>query len=194
MAKYDGVLANVTQSDILPDKEPSLIDQTNSQGMEMEANPAKRMVQQVFFEFYHKPTKPKRTILASSANPWQQKRTTLTQEMIRRLRNTRKEINCTRKQEIISEYMQMLKNSGYSARFRKEILLSGINGYNKILEADRSKQKPLYRPKDWKRSSRWMDSRQKAKNGLELALNLAFLSPQHLVVSSRNFYSKKRRK
>ena len=58
----------------------------------------------------------------------------------------------------------MLKNSGYSAKFRKEILLPAINGYNKILEAGRFKHKPLYRPKDWKRSSRWMDSRKKAQN------------------------------
>ena len=47
-------------------------------GLEGNPNPAKRMVQQVFFEFYHKPTNPNRTILATAANPWQQKRTTLT--------------------------------------------------------------------------------------------------------------------
>ena len=41
----------------------------------------------------------------------------------------------------------MLKNSGYTVNVRKEILLSGIKGYNKILEADRTKQKPLYRRK-----------------------------------------------
>ena len=28
--------------------------------------------------------------------------------------------------------MQMLKNSGYTVKFRKEILLSGINGYRSI--------------------------------------------------------------
>jgi hypothetical protein len=38
-------------------------------GLEVGPQPSKRMVQQVFFEFYHKPTKPKRTILASAANP-----------------------------------------------------------------------------------------------------------------------------
>ena len=135
-------------------------------GLEVEPQPSKRMVQQVFFEFYHKPTKPKRTILASAANPWQQKRTTLTQECIRRLRNTRKDIACHRKQEILTEYMQMLKNSGYSVNFRREILLSGINGYNKILEADRNKSKPLYRTKGWKSSARRMDSKKKSQNWL----------------------------
>ena len=129
-------------------------EEVQNHELEVESSPPHRMVQQIFFEFYTKPTKPKRTMLATAANPWQQKRTTLTQELIRRLRNTRKELTCSRKQEILSDYMQMLKNSGYPVNFRKEILSSGLNGYNKILEADRSNQKPLYRPKEWRRSSR----------------------------------------
>ena len=60
----------------------------------------------------------------------------------------------------------MLKNSGYSVNFRREILSSGINGYNKILEADRNKIKPLYRPKGWNRSARRLESRNKSQNWL----------------------------
>ena len=45
-------------------------EQVSSQGMEEAAN--KRQAQQIFFEFYSKPTQPKRIILASSPNPWQQ--------------------------------------------------------------------------------------------------------------------------
>ena len=48
------------------------------------------------FFFYTKSMKPKRTILESSANPEQQKNTTLTQKCIRWLRNTRKQLSCTR--------------------------------------------------------------------------------------------------
>ena len=62
--------------------------------------------------------------------------------------------------------MQTLKNSGYSETFRHEILMSGLNGYNKILEADRLGDKPLYRSKEWRKSSRWMESKRKAKNWL----------------------------
>ena len=69
-------------------------DEAASQGVEEEN---KRQAQQIYFEFYIKPTKPKRTFLASSANPWQQKRTTLTQELMRRLRNTKKESSCQKK-------------------------------------------------------------------------------------------------
>ena len=74
-------------------------------------------------------------MLAESAQPWQQKRTTATQELIRRLLNTKKELKCSEKQKIISEFMQLLKNSNYDSKFRGEILKSGLKGYNKILEA-----------------------------------------------------------
>ena len=57
--------------------------------------------------------------------------------------------------------MQMLKNFGYSIKIRKEILLSGIHSYNKILEADRANKKPIYRPKGWKSSFCWLAKRRK---------------------------------
>ena len=62
--------------------------------------------------------------------------------------------------------MQILKNSGYTVKFRKEILMAGLNGYNKILEADRLGEKPLYRSKGWRSSSRWLERKKKAKNWL----------------------------
>ena len=75
--------------------------------------PARRMVPQVYFQFYRKPMAPNKVMLASSAQPWQQKRTTATQELIRRLLDTKKEISCSDKQKILSEYMQLMKNSEY---------------------------------------------------------------------------------
>jgi hypothetical protein len=44
------------------------------------------------FEFYEKPTKNKRVILEDAAIPPNQKRTILTQECLRRLRNTKLEL------------------------------------------------------------------------------------------------------
>ena len=44
-----------------------------------------------------------------------------------------------------------------------EILRSALNGYNKILAADISGEKPLYRPKEWKSSARWLGKRRKAR-------------------------------
>ena len=73
-----------------------------------------KMVQQIQFEFFSKLMAPSVVILAFSAQPWGQKRTTLTQELIRRLLNCRKELNCSIKKKHPNRFMQLLKNSGYN--------------------------------------------------------------------------------
>ena len=118
-----------------------------------------RKVQQVRFEFFSKPMTAKKVMLASSAQPWGQKRTTLTQELIRRLLNCSKELPCSTKRKHLNNYMQLLKNSGYSEAFRAEILKSGVQGYNKILKAERDGIRPVYRPKGWKESARWLEKK-----------------------------------
>ena len=104
--------------------------------------------------------------MASSAQPWNQKRTTLTQELIRRLLNCSKELPCRSKAKHLTDFMQLLKNSGYSETFRLEILHSGLKGYNKILCAERDGVRPVYRPKGWKESARWLAKRRKKKEWL----------------------------
>ena len=60
------------------------------------------------------------------------RRAILTQEGVRRLINTSLEYRKEVKDEILSNYMQKLHNSGYDQQFRKEILLSVNNAYSKI--------------------------------------------------------------
>ena len=121
-------------------------------------------VQQIRFEFFSKPMAAKKVMLASSAQPWGQKRTSLTQELIRRLLNCSKELPCSSKRKHLDNYMQLLKNSGYSEAFRIEILKSGVQGYNKILKAEKDGIRPVYRPKGWKESARWLEKRRKKNN------------------------------
>ena len=104
--------------------------------MEVEQVPARRLVQQTQFVFYSKPMAPEKVILASSAQPWVQKQTALTKELIRRLLNCKKELSCLIKPKHLTTFMQILKNSGYDTNFQKEVLKSGLSGYNKILDAD----------------------------------------------------------
>ena len=100
---------------------------------------------------------PQKVMLSSSAQSWQQKRTTATQELIRRLLNTKKELSFKEKQKIISDYMQLLKNSNYDTIFRKEVLKSGLVGYNKILEAHLTGKRPMYRSSKWRKSAQGME-------------------------------------
>ena len=83
----------------------------------------------VIHEFYEKPSKNSRVILASSALSWQQKRTIHTQEALRRLRNTSLSLGENVQNDILSTYMLKLKESGYSAQFRAEIILSSKKAY-----------------------------------------------------------------
>ena len=73
--------------------------------------------------------------------------------------------------------MQVLKNSGYSSQFRKYILDSGIKGYNSILADHLSGQKPIYRNRDWQKTSRRIDKKNKNKNWLGLFKSCIFVPP-----------------
>ena len=107
-------------------------------------------------------------LLAGPTSPlwWGQKRTTLTQELIRRLLNCRKELSCKLKQKHLNRYMQMLKNSGYEAKFRAEVLRAGRAGYRKISAADKAGQRPLYRHKQWQAAARRLEKWEKLARSL----------------------------
>jgi hypothetical protein len=88
-------------------------------------------------------------ILASSALSWSTKRTILTQECLRRLRNTKVELGPEVQKSHLDQFMLKLKNSGYNAKFRQEILDSGLKAFEKMLEDDKGGVKPMYRSRDW---------------------------------------------
>ena len=75
--------------------------------------------------------------------------------------------------------MQLLKNSDYNTTFRKEVLKSGLVGYNKILEADLTGRRPLYRSSEWRQSSLGMEDQKvrKSKNWLGNYKSCIFVPP-----------------
>ena len=68
------------------------------------------------FEFYEKPTKNPMVVLASSALSNSQKRTILTQECLRRLRNTKVELGPEIQKKHLDKFMLKVKNSGYTTK------------------------------------------------------------------------------
>ena len=102
----------------------------------------------LLFEFYEKPTKNPHVILASSALSWKSKRTILTQEALRRMRNTSPELGPDVVNHHLSKFMLKLKDSGYSVNFRAEIIRSAQNAYRIMVENDLNGTKPMYRKKD----------------------------------------------
>ena len=101
---------------------------------------------ELLHEFYEKPTKNPRTILASSAISWHQKRTILTQESIRRLKNTSESLGAEVQNSHLNAFMRKLQISGYNEKFRGEIVKSAkmlLNNQNGIIPSFRNR-KQLY--------------------------------------------------
>ena len=100
---------------------------------------------ELMYEFYEKPTKNVKTILASSAISWHQKRTTLTQEAIRRLKNTSQSLGAEIQNSHLNIFMKKLKLSGYDEKFRGEIVKSAKKAYDAMVLKDQNGTKPLFR-------------------------------------------------
>ena len=106
------------------------------------------------FEFYEKPTRNKSVILCNSAIPSKQKRTILTQECLRRLRNTQMELGKDVQTKHLNNFMIKMRNSGYTALYRKQILNSALLAFEKMVKDDQTGTKPLYRDKHWNKELR----------------------------------------
>ena len=89
--------------------------------------------QRLVHEHFEKPTKNRRVILADSALSWSQKRTIHTQECLRILRNTSVLLGEQVQNKHLSNYMKKLMLSGYSAKFRGEVVCSAKNAYKNLI-------------------------------------------------------------
>ena len=114
-----------------------------------------RMVdKKVQYKFYKKPISSKYVILAQSALPGGVKRATLTQDAVRRLRNTDRSLPWSVSADILSEYSNDLRRSGYSEKFRAEVITAAIRGFQQQCEVSDNGGTPLYRPRWYQRPER----------------------------------------
>ena len=123
------------------------------------------------FEYYEKPTKNKRVMLQDAALPSKQKRTILTQECLRRLRNTKLELGKEVQVKHLNNFMLDMKNSGYSAKYRTEILDSALLAFEKVVNDDKAGIKPLYRDREWKKEERKHNKKDKKANWYKTGSN-----------------------
>ena len=134
--------------------------------------------EEVLYEYYEKEMVSKRVINKDSALPERVKCTTLAQEVIRMMRNTSEIIREERKREQLTKFAVKLKNSGYNERNRREILLAGIKGFERILtdvkkgkrslNRDRKENMEVRMLRKYGAKSRWFKGREgKAEKGKE---------------------------
>ena len=87
-------------------------------------------------EFYEKPMTSDFVMMKRSAMSQGTKITTLTQEVIRRERNTGRNTKLTDRVKELDKFMYKMKRSGYSEIERKEVLEAGLVGYYKKVKRE----------------------------------------------------------
>ena len=80
--------------------------------LDLEIKLNKAMENRIDYEFFEKPTKNPKILLAESAINAGSKRTILTQECLRRIRNTKIELGDEVRNEHLNNFMLKMKNSG----------------------------------------------------------------------------------
>ena len=80
----------------------------------------------VYYEFYEKKVTSPLVIMKRSAISENTTRTVLSQELIRRMRNTDMRIGKEKKVKIVEKFMRKMRKSGYDEKQKKETLKVGL--------------------------------------------------------------------
>ena len=115
----------------------------------------------IIHEYYQKEVSSKRVIHARTAMSKKQKRTILTQEMLRIMLRCSPLLPWTNTTKHINTFMMRMQYSGHTQKFREEIATSAMQAYNRIKHKDKTGEKPMYRNKDWQRKERRKEKRSK---------------------------------
>ena len=104
---------------------------------------------EVVYMFYRKPQCNKFTMMERSALPDKVKRSTMTNEALRRLLCCSPELEEHKRIEVMEEYAKMLRRSGYSEKFRFEVISDAVQGFQKMVKRENEGGQPVNRPKDF---------------------------------------------
>ena len=102
----------------------------------------------VMFQNYRKPMANHLMMMKNSAMPEKVKRTTLTQEGIRIMRNTSLELPWEVTADHLSDLSMRIKASGYDEKMRLEVIKSAVTGFEKMVEVEKAGGRPINRPRD----------------------------------------------
>jgi hypothetical protein len=101
----------------------------------------------IYHMYYEKPMSSQYCIKEASAMSANTKWSSLSQEVIRRMKNTSQRVSHVTRESILTDYMRKLKRSGYPESFRCKILIKGLEGYTKMVQSEASGIGPINRPR-----------------------------------------------
>ena len=144
---------------------PSLHENGKLAVLDLNINLNKIEDNRIDYEYYEKPTKNCKVLLANSAINSQAKRTILTQECLRVIRNTKIELGENTRNKHLTNFMLKMKNSGYSKKYRIEILDSALKAFKKMVDEDSNGVKPLFRNRNWNKENRQFEKKTRKEIG-----------------------------
>ena len=118
----------------------------------------------IMYEHYKKDISSKAMIFANSAIPMNQKRTIITQEILRIMTHCSQNLNKETRNSHINEVMKRIQYCGYSKEFRYDVFNSAKKAYNLLIEKEARGDRPLHRPKGWKKDDRKIEKRKKKED------------------------------
>ena len=118
----------------------------------------------LFYYYYRKPMSNWQLMHANSALAMSVKRTSLTQYGLRILRNTKLEVPWSTKANMLSEFCARLRDSGYSERFRQQLIESVLRGWERMVGEQEAGRRPINRPQSWQKESRREEKTRKKNN------------------------------
>ena len=99
--------------------------------------------------FYRKPQSNKFTMMARSAIPDRVKRSTMSNEALRRLLCCSTNLDEDKKVKVMEDFARMLMRSGYSEKFRFEVISDALRGHQKMQKREEEGGQPVDRPRDF---------------------------------------------
>ena len=112
----------------------------------------------VQYNDYRKPCSNPLVMLEMSAMPANMKRTALTQLVVKIRRNTRPDLPWSITEDLLSKFCARMKASGYDEHYRYQVIKSGMEGFDHMLEEERRGGRPINAPRSWEE-----DRRQRSK-------------------------------
>ena len=122
---------------------------------------------EVEYMFYRKPQSNKFTMLARSALSSRVKRATMSNDALRRLLCCSPNLDEHKRVEVMEEFARMLKRSGYSQKFRYEVISDAVQGYKNMQKREQDGGQPVDRPRDYDEEEEESEKRKKENVGTD---------------------------
>ena len=118
----------------------------------------------ILHEFYCKDIASKSVIHARSSIPWANKRTIMTQEILRIMLNCSRKLPWSTVTTHINQFMARMQFSGYGKKFRREVVQSALKAMKNLISKEENGERPIHRPRSWKKKERMVERRKKKTN------------------------------